>query len=447
MPSPFDMASRYLLLAAGCAVAAVQFFSVFPRQVKHFWQNSRRRIFEIPSSIQKRLLMTGIVISALSLIILFIIIIVPLLAILSPLVMLTFGYAILSIFRQRIPFTVMTEAAIIHHPPGRKLIWLLLDEFDQRLGFESRPAGLHLPNLDAFVETSLLASRATPPCRCTEISIPALLTGRMVKETIVSADDCILCLDSPEKNVALSSCETVFSRAREKGFNCALSGWYHPYDRLIGRDLVDCRWYEPPDQENSLTKHGLQYSFDLLRSLIETSSYSPFGQSLTVQKWIRTWPLVLRDAIEFSTRLDIDLVVLHWTIPHAPYFYDSVTGTMTLKNSPTKGYFGNLVLADKGFGQLLSAIAATGFQKDVRFLISSDHWWRGSSRFDGHVDHRVPFIVNLGNNEKSFTYDKPFNTVLSSELALGILDGRISDTTTLVAWLDAHGKNLEPTKI
>lgn len=437
---------RSLVLSLGSAVAAMQLFVSFPRKIKHIWQDFRRKVARMPSSLLRWLVLTSLTISIPCLIILYVIVVPSLLILFSPLALLTNGVALFYVVKPRIKFTKRLPAEKILHTHENKVIWLLLDEFDMRLGFESRPEGIKLPNLDKFLESSLYATQALPPCHCTEISIPALITGQMVKETTVSANECILNLESTNKNIPLTSCKTVFETAHKNGFNSAVSGWYHPYERLIGHQLDTCRSYEPANQENSLPKQGIAYIFGLLRSLIETPRYSPFGQSLSVKQWIKTWDYILRDSIEFSTRKDLDLIYLHWTIPHAPYIYDTKTKTCSLKNSPIKGYFGNLELADKGFGMLLHSLDEIGELENTSFVISSDHWWREAGQYDGRIDQRVPFIVKLPGMNKQYKYTKKFNTVLSSNLVLDLLDRKISDVDTLVSWLDMNGKDIPPTK-
>ncbi len=438
--------ARSLFLSMGSAVAAFQLLVSFPRKAKHFWQNFTNKVAGLSSLVFRRLSFISISIGFLFLIVIYITLVTPLLLTLSPLTVITFGLSIFYLIKPREPFTKKTPAKIISHPPSNKIIWLLLDEFDQRLGFESRPFGLNLPNFDKFIESSLYATQALPPCHCTEISIPALLTGKMVNETIVSANECILCFDPPLQNKPLTSCKTIFELAREKGFNCALSGWYHPYDRLMGDQLVACRWYDSLSQENTLPKPNISYIFGLLRSLIETPRYSLFGQSIGVKKWILRWNNILRDTIEFSTRQDLDLIFLHWNIPHSPYIFDTKTKTTTLKNSPLEGYFGNLELADQGFGQLLNKLDDLGELGNTTFVISSDHWWRSAAQYDGQIDQRVPFIVKLSNSNEKYLYKKRFNTVLTANLVLELLEKKITNVHELASWLDTHSKDIPPTK-
>ena len=78
--------------------------------------------------------------------------------------------------------------------PGQpRVIWLLFDETDQRLGFEQRPPGLKLPEFDRLRAASLYATNAVSPGDSTALSIPGLLTGRRASQVrIQNASDLIL---------------------------------------------------------------------------------------------------------------------------------------------------------------------------------------------------------------------------------------------------------------
>src|SRR5262249_57955272 len=71
-------------------------------------------------------------------------------------------------------------------PPNRpapslgRVVWLVFEELDQRITFEARPAGLELPELDRLRRESLYANAARPPAVTSDVTMPALITGRPV---------------------------------------------------------------------------------------------------------------------------------------------------------------------------------------------------------------------------------------------------------------------------
>src|SRR5262249_39249933 len=123
---------------------------------------------------------------------------------------------------------------------SRRVLWIIFDEWDYRLTFEDRPAGLALPALDRFRSESLSATDAHTPALDTAAVLPALLTGR----DLIHANQKM----APEAWVKLP---TVFSAARQAGFNTAVIGWYLPYCRILSGSLCDCAWWSLPVQANS----------------------------------------------------------------------------------------------------------------------------------------------------------------------------------------------------
>ena len=68
-------------------------------------------------------------------------------------------------------------------------------------------------------------------------------------------------------------------------------------------------------------------------------------------------------------------------------------------------------------------------------VVTSDRWWRASQHYDGHVDHRVPFLVRPPDGGRATHVDMPFNTLGTHDLVLAILRGSVSDTADAAAWI------------
>ena len=68
-------------------------------------------------------------------------------------------------------------------------------------------------------------------------------------------------------------------------------------------------------------------------------------------------------------------------------------------------------------------------------VVSGDGWWREAERYDGHVDHRVPFLVRPPDGGRATHVDAPFNTLATHDLVLAILRGSIMDTGDAAVWL------------
>ena len=83
--------------------------------------------------------------------------------------------------------------------------------------------------------------------------------------------------------------------------------------------------------------------------------------------------LIHAAAIEAATRPDIDLVYVHYPVPHPP-------GLMPEGNEggPT-GYAGNVLLVDRLVGELRAALADSGLSGNTALVLTSDHPFRDES--------------------------------------------------------------------
>ena len=313
-----------------------------------------------------------------------------------------------------------------------RVIWIIFDETDQRLAFSNRPKDCLLPELDRLCAESLQATNALPPGGSTLFSLPALITGRyIVKAQPATRSELNITYGDTNAPVGWSTQPTVFSRARELGFNTAVVGWFHPYSRLFASCLNFCTWYPYPG-------HQANRDTTLLRSMI-------------TQIW--SWSLELqerrlmidhyRKSLEDSRGLVKDgrygLVMLHLPGAHFPGIYNSTTGRLTLTSfSRTRGYFQNLQLTDKTMGILRRDMEQAGQWDRSWVIVSSDHWWRDARLYDGQLDYHIPFILKAPGRNPPITYSSPLNTVITKELILAILRKEVSTISEAVAWIDTH---------
>ena len=122
-------------------------------------------------------------------------------------------------------------------PSLRRVVWLVFEELDQRITFEARPTGLELPELDRLRRESLYADAARPPAGTTDISMPALITGRPVVAVAPTSPNDLELTFADGKTARWSASPNVFSRARVIGYDTALIGWHLPYPRILGSSL------------------------------------------------------------------------------------------------------------------------------------------------------------------------------------------------------------------
>jgi hypothetical protein len=309
-----------------------------------------------------------------------------------------------------------------------RIVWLLLDELDQRIAFEAPAPDIHLRELTRFYNEAFRATNAFPPGGSTLYSLPALTIGREVRGARpISAND--LAFNGATR---WSQVETVFSRARSLGFSTSLVGWFHPYCRILGNQLDRCEWY--PYAAVELDRGVTVWE----AAVNQICSVSPQLQQRRMH--IKNVLACQKAAVDtLLSPSPAAFTLLHLPGPHYPGIYDAKRAQFTFwKYSHNREYLENLVLTDKLFGDLRRALEQTSAWTNAWLIVSSDHWWRESAHYDGKIDHRVPFMIKAPGQNQSTIYDKKFDTVVTYHLVLSILKGELASVADLAHWLDNY---------
>jgi hypothetical protein len=359
----------------------------------------------------------------------------------SPLAPVTFAQAIWraaryddSAFRDGALAPLLREART-----SPRIVWVILDEWDQRLTFADRPESIRLPEIDRLRRESLHAENAYSPGSETSTVMPALITGRLVAGAIRRGpSELLLVYPEGQPPVPWAGEPNIFSAARQAGFNTALVGWYYPYCRTLASTLSDCAWWPMSMPYNSMGRTLPELVPNQTRSLLETSLFSVFGQSLSALDHARTYHEMMARARGVIADRRYGLTLLHLPIPHSPHVFNRRTGRFDLKNSPIRGYIDSLVLADGTIGELRRTLEEAGLWEDTTVLFTSDHAHRSAAALDGKKDHRVPFLLKMAGQPAPVRFIDPFNTVLTHDLLLAILGGQVSTSEQAAAWLSAH---------
>lgn len=328
-----------------------------------------------------------------------------------------------------------TPASAAH--PGVRVVWILFDEFDQRLAFSERPPGLELPELDRLYANCFHATNAFPPGGVTLISLPALIGGRSVdKVAPESASELAVTWTGSPGPVGWSTQPNVFSRAGELGVKSAAVGWYHPYSRLFGSLLEDCFWKPYPTFE--------QARGETLTASVVEQLWSTTGPLQERRLQIQLYRQCQAHARDMAVNPQYGLVFLHLAVPHKPGIYEPTTQQFSLTQifSRPEQYENNLCLTDRALGELRRDLERTGLWDHTWLVISSDHFWREAPAYDGKMDHRVPFIIKAPGANQPAVYARDFNTVVTSDLVLAMLRREITRAEELAPWLNQH--HVEP---
>ena len=160
---------------------------------------------------------------------------------LFPALMIDFGWSRLSA-EPVAAYQAKSTLPMLTHPPGprRRVIWMLFDEFDQRLAFDLRQPKVDFPeDRGAYSRSpgryeSSAADRWDGPLP----ALPSLLSGQIYSRAeLVDANTLRV---APQSGGASNWRDqpNVFKKARELGANAEIIGWHHPYCRVFGDSTV-----------------------------------------------------------------------------------------------------------------------------------------------------------------------------------------------------------------
>ena len=390
--------------------------------------------------------------------------------ILAPLVPLTFSQAVLTAIKYRHAGSDQIPAAVVPQSGSRpRVLWLIFDELDFRTAFDKRPESVALPELDRLAADSLVSVNAYPPAGETFLTLPSLITGRLVSYAERRGpDELLVRFGEDSASVSWRSQPNVFSRAREAGFNTALMGWYHPYCRILGSHLTKCSWegksqlweadtddahagFSPPPAAGHIRQRMYRHAVLAARAIPLWNfifKQRPDEKAVVGRK-LSVFESIYRQALDAASDPEMGLVMVHWPIPHPPSIYDRASNRISV--SSEHSYLDNLALVDRTLGEIRRSMEEKGIWDSTVVLVTSDHWWRTNywkeqavwteedqANAEATLDRRIPFILKMSGARDGISYEPPFNTVLTHDLLLAVLRGEVSDAKDAAAWLDRN---------
>jgi hypothetical protein len=329
--------------------------------------------------------------------------------------------------------------------PAQRVLWLLFDEMDQRLAFDERPPSVHLAELDRFQSQAFYGTHAYASSASTLVCVPALMTGKVISAAApVSRDELMITFAGSTGSVPWSTQANVFSGARELGFRTGVVGWAHPYCRVLASSLTTCSSYGFFEEDHSDVSLGGLLPAQMAGLALNLPLYvrlRPASVTMARRRALYAKYLsILEDAKRAATDRELDLIFVHWPVPHPPWFYDRLKGEFSVDRENT--YLDNLGLVDRTLGELRRAMENAGTWDETAVLITSDHSWRESATFDGKRDPRVPFLLRLPREARGITYDRPLSTLVTHDLVLALLLGELRESEKLVRWLGCWPRSM-----
>lgn len=376
-----------------------------------------------------------------------------------PFALYTIGSAVYSILKLSVPTVEMHTTASLSKDRVRshtRVVWLLFDELDQRTILQPPPSIPPLPELDRFARESIEFTQAQQPGPMTRLSVPTLLTGRRVSASRATSNGTfVVTFAGTDREEVFRNQPNIFSWADEKGLATAVVGWFLPYCSLVGIHVTSCvseeywshfrdssfgqiLWAELRESTNAIP---LARRFEIPLALTLDAELRQFRKN-----HLRSYQKILDAARKVVANPDLDLVYIHWPIPHPPGIYSRKEGQPSLDFNSM--YVDNLTLADRTFGELRQLMEQSGIWDDTAVFVTSDHeyrsaLWAGESFSDSGVpdlpvNRLVTFMVKTTHQIDGRKYEEEYDSVLTSALLHEVLTGVVSTPDEVVEWLHAH---------
>jgi len=208
--------------------------------------------------------------------------------------------------------------------------------------------------------------------------------------------------------------------------------------------LTTCSWQVSEDRDD----RGKTVSNFMLKQIQTLIGRKHAGLALAREKHMGAYLTIFEDAKKVATNPDLDLILVHWPVPHPPGIYDRSKDDFALDEGSS--YLDNLELMDRTLGEIRRAMEGSSSWENTTVLITGDHWWRTDwwrteplwtsedAAFASRIDHRVPFLLRVAGQKEAITYEPAFNTVLIHDLLLALLSGEVSTPNSIVSWIDRH---------
>lgn len=311
-----------------------------------------------------------------------------------------------------------------------RVLWIILDEFDLRVLLDGERLGVRTPEIEHLRRESLWAEQAFPPGQDTGYSLPRFLTGEGDVEFGIDGFQLLRRQqDGALVPVPWADVTLVFEQVRAAGFPVRLVGAGVPYCRMFAPHLDACAW-EPSylatwtRQRPPTLGSAFQAAFEALVP----------GNARRVH--LETFLALVEEAREMAADDTPGLLFVHYLMPHLPAVFDGNSEVPTRSNLSRSGYLGNMVLTDKGLGEIRRAMERSGAWDKTTVIVSSDHSWRDQAAvLGGRRDNRIPFLFKPAGGSPPLSFDTPFNTLVTRDLVLAVLRGEVVTSEDAAMWI------------
>lgn len=334
-----------------------------------------------------------------------------------------------------------------------KIFWIVFDELDQFLLF-TNDGSYRFNEFEKLKNQAIYAPYALQAGNCTNVSLPALTTGISVVDTTLINPFTIELTTRQGKKIDWKKSKNIFQTAYSLGYNSALIGWYHPYDRILGKDLAYVS-QEPflsskEKQSPTLQDFGtvfcnqiaffLNYNFGKLSHILGIKNLFPSQwikkkQTTRCMKWYNSLLKQIDTCIENP---NLQLNFFHLPLPHYPTCYDPQTKKIALKKTK---YFDNVYLSEKILRYIRQSLEKKNLWDSSTIIVTSDHWLRTEKGFiDEYILQEdasfqkllekrkapyVPFLIKMPFQQSIRQIDTKISSLILHDIVVQIMNSTL----------------------
>lgn len=324
---------------------------------------------------------------------------------------------------------------------NKKVIWILLDEFDPSIAFENKN---QLVNFKKLKENSILLENSYSPSSHTLESIPSIFMSRDVKEIKYSNNKLYLIDNSINKEILFNFQNTFFSKFENKRLNFNLYSEVLPYCFMLGLEK-NCKnnknefltffngiinSYTPLAYINKIKNKS--YKFDKF----DIKKLNDFNESYNV-----TSDFIFSEKLKFNLKdfekelnSNYNFTYIHLFLPKenvsasefVKKFYNQSSETNYEKYQIMLKYTDLII---KGINTMIEKYK----DKDVMLILSSDHWYRELSK---DVKPSL-FITKIFNDKQKIINNKKIMNIFIPDLIFKYFDNEINSHSDINEFINS----------
>ena len=275
------------------------------------------------------------------------------------------------------------------------------------------------PELDRLRREAAYSPDVHTPGPHTLYSLPALSLGELLERSRPLGPEELEILRHGQDEAELwDGRNSVFAGLREGGRRVALTGWYHPYCRVLREALDACHWspwlhWIPENDPQGWVR----------ASLVQWGSLLPYPELPAFLQNVRD---VERTALDWAGDRRVDVLWVHHPLPHRPWLWEDESwfGRRFVWRDG-EGYRRNLAEVDRFLGDLRERLREEDLLERTALMILSDH----PQRYPANgvdlppEDARIPLVVDLPWDDREVRVRSRCTPLYTGNLLHALLDG------------------------